>query len=277
VLLAALSRLLPRARWAAFFVTPATLLRWRRELVGKKWTYPRRAPGRPPLKREIRDLVLRMAADNPTWGHRRIQGELVGLGRAVAASTVWRILRRAGVDPAPRRAEATWRQFLRAHASTMPACDFFTVDTVGLHRVYVFRVELSTRSLLMDLGDRASQFRFLIRDRDAKYTEQFDQVFTGAGAEVIKTPPRAPRANAVCERWIASARREVTDRMLILNARQLMAVLAEYHTHFNRHRPHRSLRQRPPNPEPTSGPAAGTAVRRTTVLGGLINEYRNAA
>jgi putative transposase len=193
VLLAALSRRLPRARWPAFFVTPATLLRWHRELVAQKWTYPRRNPGRPPLRREIRDLVLRMAADNPTWGHRRIQGELVGLGHTVAASTVWRILRRAGVDPAPRRAQASWPQFLRAHASAILACDFFTVDTVLLQRVYVFFcVELSTRTvhvlgatrhptgpwvaqqarnLLMDLGERASQFRYLIRDRDAKYTD----------------------------------------------------------------------------------------------------------
>jgi transposase InsO family protein len=283
-------------------VTPSTLLRWHRELVGKKWTYPRRTPGRPPLRREIRDLVLRMAAENPTWGHRRIQGELVGLGHTVAASTVWRILRRAGVDPAPRRAETPWRQFLRAHASTILACDFFTIDTVLLQRVYVFFcVELSTRTvhvlgatrhptgpwvaqqarnLLMDLGDRAGQFRYLIRDRDAKYTDEFDRVFTGAGAEILKTPPQAPRANAVCERWIGSVRPEVTDRMLILNEGHLTRVLAEYETHFNTHRPHRSLRQRPPKPEnqtPGVAPAADTTIRRTTVLGGLINEYRTAA
>jgi transposase InsO family protein len=243
-----------------------------------------------------------MAADNPTWGHRRIQGELVGLGHTVAASTVWRILRRAGVDPAPRRADATWRQFLHTHASTILACDFFAVDTVLLQRVYVFFcVELSTRTvhvlgatrhptgpwvaqqarnLLMDLGDQASQFRYLIRDRDTKYTDQFDRVFTGTGAEIVKIPPRAPRANAVCERSIGSARREVTDRMLILNERHLARVLAEYETHFNAHRPHRSLHQRPPNPENPAGVvglAADTTVRRTPILGGLINEYRTAA
>jgi hypothetical protein len=231
VLLAALSRRLPRARWAAFFVTPATQLRWHRELVGKKWTYPRRTPGRPPLKREIRDLVLRMAADNPIWGHRRIQGELVGLGHTVAASTVCRILRRAGVDPAPRRAEATWRQFLRAHASTMPACDFFTVDTVLLQRVYVFFcVELSTRTvyvlgatrhptgpwaaqqarnLLMDLGDRASQFRYLIRDRDANTPTSSTRCSPGPAPRSSRPlrgrPGRTPSASAGSAACAASA------------------------------------------------------------------------
>jgi putative transposase len=121
------------------------------------------------------------------------------------------------------------------------------------------------------------QFRYLIRDRAAKYTAEFDSVLTGAGTEVLKTPPQAPRANAVCERWIGSVRREVTDRMLILNERHLARVLAEYQTHFNTHRPHRSLRQRPPNPKPAVNPAPDTTIRRTTVLGGLVNEYRTAA
>jgi len=195
--------------------------------------------------------------------------------------------------------DATWRQFLRAHADTILACDFFAVDTVALRRVYVFFcVELSSRAvhvlgatrhptgawvaqqarnLLMDLGDRADRFRFIIRDRDAKYTGEFDRVFTGAGAEILRIPPRAPRANAVCERWVGSARREVSDRMLILNERHLMVVLGEYEAHFNRHRPHRSLRQRPPNPKPTANPVPGAAVLRSSVVGGLIHEYRNAA
>ncbi|SIM47110.1 helix-turn-helix domain-containing protein [Micromonospora cremea] len=131
VVLAALSRLLPRQHWAAFFVTPATLLRWHRQLIARHWTYPHARPGRPPVDREIRELVLRLAAENPTWGHRRVQGELVRLGYPLAASTVWKILHRAGVDPAPRRTGPTWKQFLTAQAHTIWACDFFTVDSVN--------------------------------------------------------------------------------------------------------------------------------------------------
>jgi hypothetical protein len=206
VLLAALSRMLPRARWNTFMVTPATLLRWHRELVARKWTYPRKAPGRPSVQREIRQLVLQLAGENPGWGHRRIHGELIGLGHRVSAATVWRILRRAGVDPAPQRTDASWTTFLRAQASGVLACDFFTVDTVFLQRIYVFFVvEIASRqvhvlgstrnptgtwvtqqarNLLMDLDEGAQRFRFLVRDRDAKFTDAFDAVFSAAGITV---------------------------------------------------------------------------------------------
>jgi transposase len=148
VVLAVLSRLLPRPRWSVFFVTPATLLRWHRELVVRRWTYPHTRPGRPPIDPQIRALVLRLAAENPTWGHRRIQGELARLGHTVAASTVWKILHRAGVEPAPRRAGPTWQQFLTAQAHGILACDFFTVDTVFFKRIYVlFFLELATRQV----------------------------------------------------------------------------------------------------------------------------------
>jgi hypothetical protein len=300
VLLAALSRMMPRARWGTFVVTPATLLRWHRELVARRWTYPRKTPGRPPVRREIRELVLRLAAENPMWGHRRIQGELIGLGYQVGAATVWRILRRAGVDPAPRRADASWSTFLRAQATGVLACDFFTVDTIFFQRIYVFFVvEIASRrvhmlgatrhptgawvtqrarDLLMDLDERAHGFRFLIRDRDTKFTDAFDTVFAAAGIRVLRAPPQTPKANAFAERWILSVRRECTDRLLIFSQRHLEAVLKIYTGHFNGHRPHRSLAQRPPAPPPeTIATGDNLTVHRTRLLGGLINEYRNAA
>jgi transposase InsO family protein len=299
VILAALSRRLPRARWGSFFVTPATVLRWHRDLLARKWTYPRKTPGRPPVRREIRELVLRLARENPTWGHRRIQGELIGLGYPVGVATVWRILHRAGVDPAPRRADSSWRTFLRAQASGLLACDFFTVDTVFLQRIYVFFVvEHATRrvhvlgvtkqptaawvtqrarNLLMDLEERSHRFRFLLRDRDAKFTASFDAVFTGAGIDVVRTPPQAPQANAIAERWVGTVRRECTDRLLIVSERHLTSVLNGYVEHFNTHRPHHSLGQHPPDSPPVVAPTSESTVRRTRILGGLISEYRNAA
>ncbi len=260
---------------------------------------PRTTSGRPPIHREIRELVLRLAKENPTWGHRRIQGELIGPDYPVGVATVWRILHRAGVDPAPRRANATWRTFLSAQASGLLACDFFTVNTVFLQRIYVFFVvehatrhvhvlrvtkhptaawvTQQTRNLLMDLDERGHRFRFLIRDRDAKFTASFDAAFTGAGIDVVRTPPQAPQANAIAERWVGTTRRECTDRLLIVSERHLTSVLDSYAQHFNTHRPHRSLGQRPPDSPPAAAPTSGSTVRRTRILGALINEYRNAA
>ncbi|WP_261567202.1 integrase core domain-containing protein [Frankia gtarii] len=299
VVLAALSRLLPRARWGSFFVTPATVLRWHRELLARQRTYPRKTPGRPPVRGEVRELVLRLARENPTWGHRRIHGELVGLGYPVGVATVRRILHRAGVDPAPRRAEGSWRTFLSAPASGLLACDFFTVDTVFLQRIHVFFVVEHTtrhvhvlgvtkhptaawvtqqaRNLLMDLEEHGHRFRFLIRDRDAKFTASFDAAFTAASIDVVRTPPQSPKANAIAERWIGTARHECTDRLLIVSERHLTTVLTSYAAHFNTHRPHRALGQHPPEPPPAVTPTPGSTIRRTRILGGLINEYRNAA
>ena len=299
VVLAALSRLLPRPRWAAFFVTPATLLRWHRQLIARHWTYPHARPGRPPVDRQVRDLVLRLAAENPTWGHRRVQGELVGLGYQVAASTVWKILHQAGVDPAPRRTGPTWKQFLTAQAHTMMACDFFTVDTVLLKRIYVlFFMELASRrvhvvgvtahptgawvtqqarNLLMDLDHRVDGLRFLLRDRDSKFTTVFDAVFAAAGIDVIRTPPQAPRANAFAERWVGTVRRECTDRILVAGERHLTTVLAGYTRHYNDHRPHRALGQLPPNPPQQAVDLTAARIQRRPILGGLINEYAQAA
>jgi hypothetical protein len=208
VVLAVLSRLLPRPHWSVFFVTPATLLRWHRELVARRWTYPHARPGRPPVDAQVRDLVLRLAVENPTWGHRRIQGELVGLGHRVAASTVWKILNQAGVDPAPRRSGPTWRQFLTVQAHTILACDFFTIDTVLLKRIYVlFFVEIATRqvhvvgvtahptgawvaqqarNLLMDLDGRVTGLRFLLRDRSSSRGESHPPALTERSVTVAR-------------------------------------------------------------------------------------------
>jgi putative transposase len=281
------------------FVQPATLLRWHRGLVRRRWSYPHRR-GRPRISLEIHTLVLRLARENPTWGYRRIHGELCRLGYKIGASTVWTILHRAGVAPAPRRSALTWRQFLRAQAASVVAVDFFTVDTVLLRRLYVlFVLEVATRrvhvlgvtahpagdwvtqqarNLLMDLEERVGRFRLLLRDRDTKFTAAFDAVFTAEGIQVLRTPVRASRANAYAERWVGTVRREVLDRMLILGCRQLRSVLAEYADHYNGHRPHRALGQAPPlePDEPVALAPAGRVLRRDR-LGGLIHEYAQVA
>ncbi|MFC5828448.1 integrase core domain-containing protein [Nonomuraea insulae] len=267
-IISALARLLSRRRRCHLFVTPRTLLRWHADLVKRRWTYPKHGPGRPPIRPTIRALVLRLAAESPDWGYRRIAGQIVGLGRKVSPATVWAILKKAGFDPAPRRGGPTWAQFLKAQASGILACDFFTVETVMLARLYCFAVvEHATRrvrvlgvtanptagwaaqqarNLMLDLGDRIGDFRFLIRDRDTKYIALFDEVFTTAGIRVVLTAPQAPRMNAIMERWVGSVRRELLDRILIMNERHLRKVLAEYEIHFNGHRPHRALKQASP-------------------------------
>jgi putative transposase len=295
----ALAGLLPKTRRLGMLVTPGTLLRWHADLLKRRWTYRRQRPGRPPTRPAVRRLVLRLAAENPTWGYRRITGELAGLGRKVAPSTVWAILKKAGIDPAPRRSGPSWNEFLKAQAAGILAVDFFHAETITLARLYCLAVvEHATRrvhvlgvtaqpaatwvtqqarNLLLDLGDQAGQFRFLIRDRDTKFTGAFDAVFQAEGIRIIKTPVQAPRANAIMERWVGSLRREILDRILIVNAAHLRMVLAEYQAHFNTHRPHRSLEQASPLralPEPTD---ADTEVIRHDRLGGLLHEYSQAA
>jgi putative transposase len=243
--LAALSRLIPRRRWGEVFtVTPATLLAWHRRLVACKWDYTsRRRPGRPSTPAVIRKIVIRIATDNPAWGHRRIQGELVKLGHRIAASTVWQILHDAGIDPAPRRSAPTWKQFLTTQAHGLLAADFVHVDTVVLRRIYALiviehgarRVHLAgitanpdgawtaqaARNFLMDLGQLTTSIKFLIRDRASQFTASFDAVFTADGIKILASPPQVPRANAICERVIGTLRRELLDRLLIVNEHHL--------------------------------------------------------
>jgi hypothetical protein len=241
-----------------------------------------------------------MARDNPAWGYRRIHGELTGLGHRLAPSTVWQILKHADIDPAPRRSGQTWWTFLEAQAKTILAADFFHADTVFLRRLYVLffiehdsrRVHLAgitahptgewvaqqARNLLMNFEDQVGGLKFLIRDRDTKFTTAFDAAFTAVGVRIIKTPVRAPRANAIAERWVSSAHRECLDRMLITSERHLRLILSEYAAHYNLHRPHRALQQAPPagRPQPPAL-SANVRVLRMDRLGGLIHEYSQVA
>jgi putative transposase len=302
---AALTRFIPRRRWAEVFpVTPATLLAWHRRLAARKYdTSKQRRPGRPATVRSIARLAVRLAQENPLWGYRRIHGELAKLGATVAASTVYEILRAAGVDPAPRRDGLTWRQFLHAQAAGILAVDFLHVDTVLLSRLYVLvfiehgtrRMHLGgvtahptgewtvqqARNLALDLSHRFTGFRFLIRDRGSNFTASFDAVFQAAGTTILRTAVQAPRMNAICERLVGTLRREVLDRILILNQAHLRAVLAEYQEHYNTARPHQGLGQRVPDGDPgprvTAADPGRCQIRRKPVLGGLINEYERAA
>jgi putative transposase len=293
-------RLLPRGLWVHRLVTPGTVLRWHRRLVTRKWTYPHRT-GRPPASAEIAALIERLATENHSWGYQRIQGELLKLGYRVSASTIRRVLKALKIPPAPKRhTDATWRQFLHTQAATMLAAGFFHVDcAVTLRRLYcLFVIEVGSRcvhilgvtahpdgpwttqqirNLLMDLGDRAADFRFLVRDRAGQFTESFDVVLTAAGIEAVKIPPRSPRANAYAERFVLTAHTEVTDRMLIFGERHLRSVLAGYARHYNRRRPHRSRQLRPPRPDNPAANLSQKPIKRRPVLGGLINEYERAA
>jgi transposase InsO family protein len=256
LLLVTASRLLPRSRWQSFLVTPTTLLRWHRRLVSRRWTYSGQT-GRPPIGAEISELVLRLARENPRWGYQRIVGELNGLGVAVSATTVRKILLQAGLGPVGSRCGLSWRAFLRAQGKSMLAVDFFTVETISLQRLYVlFFIELSGRRVHLGgctanptgawvaqqarqfswtLQERARPFRFLIRDRDSKFTRDFDAVFASEGIEIIKTPVRAPKANASAERFVRTARAECLDWLLIMNRRHLERVLRVFVDHYDSH------------------------------------------
>jgi len=290
-------------------VTPETLLAWHRRLVSRRWTYPHRPPGRPPVDEETTALVLRLANENPRWGYRRIQGELIKLGIRLAGSTIARILKDHGCRPAPRRVGPTWRGFLRAQAAHIVATDFFTVDTLTLRRLYVlFFIELGRRQVWItgvtthpdaawvmqqarnvtgDIDDEGIEMKFLLRDRDTKYIASFDTVFTGDGAQVLRTPFRTPNANAHAERFVRTVRSECLDHLLIVNARHLERVLCSYVRHYNGHRPPQGISQQIPAAvnevarRPVSMPPylqrscrdRRQSARRRDRLGGLIHEY----
>ena len=241
--------------------------------------------------------MLQLARENPRWGHRRICGELSKLGFRVSPTSIRRLLARARLDPAPRRAGPSWREFLHAQAASIVACDFFTVESVFLRRYYALffiahssrRVWLAgctsnpsgawvtqqARNLGLDFSEQG--VRFLIRDRDSKYSSPFDEIFSSEGIRIVKTPVRAPKANAIAERFVRTGRSECLDWLLILNRRHLESVLRVYVDHYNRERPHRALELRPPDPDtPQAGSHVGEIHRRDR-LGGLIHEYHRAA
>ncbi len=296
-LIATLAKLVPRERWAAFLVTPETILRWHRALVRRRWTYSHRGPGRPPLPQETIELIVRLARENPRWGYLRIVGECKKLGVTVSKGSVANVLRNHGLSPAPRRAGPTWTEFLRGQAKGIVATDFFHVDSVLLRRYYVlFVIEVETRvvhllgvttnpsgpwvtqvarNFCSDLEDSAKRFRFLIRDRDSKFTSGFDAIFASIGVEAIKIPVRSPRANAFAERFVRTVRTECLDYLLIRSRRHIEATVNEYLRHYNQARPHRSLDLAQPIPRPA--PAAGHTINRRDVLGGIIHEYDIAA
>ncbi len=300
-LLGAIAAVLSRRQRAGWLVTPETLLRWHRRRIARHWTQPCRAPGRPCTSVDLRRLIIEMAASNPTWGYRRITGELVGLGHRVGASTVWRILKQHRLDPAPLRSSVSWTQFLRSQAAV--ACDFVTVDTALLRRCYLlFFIDITNRevfcggitanptgtwtaqaarNLFVRHPDRFTHTGALVRDRASQFTGDFDEIFRSEGLKILRTPVRVPVANAFAERWIGTLRRELLDRTIIWNRHQLERLVVDYIDHYNTHRPHRSLEQRPPrhttpDNNTTDHPLSRRLVR-TPRCDGLINEYKHAA
>ena len=279
---------------------PATVLKWHRELVRRKWTFKRRRRGgRPPIPADLEAVILRLARENPSWGYGKLEGELRKLNYTIAQSTIRAVLKRHKVPPAPRRKQAgpTWRTFLQHYQHQMLACDFFTVETVWLQTIYVlFFIELGSRRvhfagctaqptaawvtqqarhLSWQIQDGTVPARFLIHDRDTKFAPAFDTVFAAEDVEIIQTPYRAPKANAIAERWIRSVREECLDQLVILNERHLQRVLTEYVTYFNHARPHQGINQQCPmsaQPCPVGGP-----IQRRNVLGGIIHDYYREA
>jgi putative transposase len=302
VVLSAISRVLPRPDWRSLVPRPETLLRWHRELVSRKWAAYRRRPQRhrPAATNELHELILKLARENERWGYRRIQGELLKLGHRCSHMTIRKVLRRNGLQPAPRRSQRTWREFVRQHADQILATDFFSVDTVWLTRLYVlFLIEVGSRrvhlagctyspnqawvvqqarNLAWKLQDgKLGAAKFLIRDRDSKFSAAFDEVFRSEGVEVIRLPFPAPRANSIAERFVGTARRECLDHLLIFGQQHLAKVLGEFLGHYNQARPHQGLDQRRPWPPADETVAIDAPVERRDRLGGLLHEYRRAA
>jgi transposase InsO family protein len=280
---------------------PDTVLKWHRDLVRRKWTFAKKAPlGRPPISPELEALILRLAKENPSWGYGKIEGELGKLGYDVGRSTIRDVLKRKHVPPAPERCKrgSTWRTFLAHYKGEIVACDFFTVETAWIKTLYVlFFIELGSRRvhlagctssptsawvtqqarhLSWQVQDGSVPARFLIHDRDNKLPAAFDTVFKSEEVTIIRTPVRAPNANAFAERWVRSVREECLDRVLILNERHLRRVLTTYVGYYNHARPHQGIGQRCPMPLVTSAARDGPIERRN-ILGGVLHDYYRRA
>jgi putative transposase len=296
----------PKLRQLHLIVSPDTVLRWHRDLLRRrhaKQSRPKR-PGRPPTVRSVTALILRFARENPSWGYRRIHGELATLGIKVAPSTVWEILNANGIKPAPQRDRQTWASFLRSQAHAILAADFFETRTLTGTRLYVFAVIEHTtrrvrvlgatahptaawttqlaRNLVMDLHDAGATVKYLVRGRDSRYTATFDAVLNDEGVAIVKTGVRVPRMNAIMERWVRSCRAELLDRTLIVNQTHLFHALREYEAFYNEHRPHRALHAAAPlrpRPQPITAPDRldHLDIRRRDRLGGILHEYQHAA
>jgi putative transposase len=280
---------------------PDTLLKWHRELVRRKWAIRKGAPrGRPAISRELEGLILRLAKDNPTWGYGKLEGELLKLGYEIGRSTIRDVLKRKHVPPAPKRAQhgSTWRTFLRHYQGEILACDFFTVETAWLKTLYVlFFIEVGSRRVHLagcttnptsawvvqqacqfswQIQNRTVPVRFLIHDRDTKFSAAFDTVFTAEDVTIIHTPVQAPNANAFAERWVRSVREECLDKILILGQGHLRRVLIAYLEYYNHARPHQGIDQQCPVPLVRSAARDGPIERRD-ILGGVLHDYYRRA
>jgi putative transposase len=275
--------------------SPRTVFRWHNELVKRKWTYKHQNKGgRPRLSQDIQDLVIRLAKENPRWGYGKIEGELLKLGIKVSQTTIRNFLNRQGIVPAPVRAGSLgWRHLMNHYKSQLLACDFLTVETLFLKTIYIFFfIEIGTRRVHIAgitehpngywvaqqarnfgwfLQERDTNFVCLIRDNDSKYTDSFDTVIESEGINIIRTPFRAPNANAFAERWVRTLRTECLDNILVVNESHLRRVLTEYVEYYNSRRPHQSLNQQSPIPSPPPEPSG--MIQQRKILGGIINDY----
>jgi len=284
-------------------VSPDTLMRWHRKLVAQKWNYSRRrGPGRPGIMREISQLIVRMAVDNPGWGYTRIQGALANLDHKVSRGTIANVLKANGVDPAPERGKhIRWSTFLKAHWRIFAASDFFSMEVWtprGLITYYVlFVISIADRvvhvagitnrpdeawmlqigrNLLDAEGGALAGKRYLIVDRDTKYSKRFRDSIAEGGTEVVRSPPLSSKLNAFAERFVRSIKEECLTKMIVVGQGSLRRAITEYMTHFHEERNHQGLGNRLIRGSPAVA-ANDASIHRRTRLGATLSYYHRAA